>query len=365
MTAGRASPAQGHEKAAAVSVEGAQVRYDDVVAVDGASLTLAPGEVHVLLGPSGCGKTTLLRVVAGLERLHAGIIRLGGRVVEHAERPQAWVPPEARRVGLVFQDYALFPHLTIAENVAFGRRASKRMVDEHLERVGLEALAHRLPAELSGGQQQRVALARALATEPDVLLLDEPFSGVDERLRRDLRKRTAALLREAGVAVLFVTHDVDEAFTLGDVLSVMAEGRILQTDAPETLYRCPASATAALTVGEAALLPASRSPGADEATCALGPVPIRTASDGASHRARGHVVIRPEQVRLARPGDDEAPTHAVPVTVTERTFLGGIIEMGVLLQDGTTLTARHPAGPGPEPSGHDLVAWLEGATAWV
>jgi iron(III) transport system ATP-binding protein len=361
-----------HEKApnradTVASVEQAWVRYGDITAVADASLTVGRGEVHVLLGPSGCGKTTLLRAIAGLERLHGGVVRLSGRVVEDASSSHTWAPPEARRVGLVFQDYALFPHLTIAENVSFSRQASKAQVANYLARVGLHDLAHRFPSELSGGQQQRVALARALASEPEVLLMDEPFSGVDQRLRRSLRKDMVSLLREAGTGVLFVTHDVEEAFALGDTLSVMSEGRILQTGTPQSIYSTPADVTVALTVGDATLVPATRAPQAAVATCALGTVPIRTAPGEASHRMEGHLVVRPEQVRLSSGSTESSAANGVPVTLLERTFLGGSIESTARLGDGTTITARQLAG---RQSMEDDVsarwlAWVEGAAAWI
>jgi iron(III) transport system ATP-binding protein len=366
---GEPRPAEGAgtpERAQVVRVEGATVRYADVVAVDEASLTVGRGEVHALLGPSGCGKTTLLRAIGGLETLHAGRVHLDGRLVEDAQDRRAWVPPEDRGVGLVFQDYALFPHLTVAENVAFGRGARAAQCHEHLARVGLEHLAHRHPSELSGGQQQRVALARALAVTPKVLLLDEPFSGVDERLRRDLRLRTAALLRDAGVGALFVTHDVEEAFSLGDRLSVMGEGRVLQTGTPEALYHSPANATVALTVGEATLVAATRDREEPMASCLLGRVPLRTPADGGTV-TEGWLVVRPEQVRLAPEGSAEAPADAVRARVVRRAFLGGYVEQVVRLDDGTMLTARSAAGePGASAmEGHGILVGLQGPMAWV
>jgi iron(III) transport system ATP-binding protein len=348
----------------AVSVVDATVRYGSTVAVDRAQLDVQRGEVHALLGPSGCGKTTLLRAVAGLEPLHAGRVSLAGRVVADGSAPHRFVPPEERRVGLVFQDYALFPHLTVGENVAFGLRAKRDEVSAHLARVGLDHLAGRYPSELSGGQQQRVALARALATEPDVLLLDEPFSGVDQRFRRDLRTRTAELLRQTGVATLFVTHDVDEAFSLGDRLSVMSEGRLLQTGTADALYHDPCDATVAFTVGDGALLIATRDARGDAATCALGPVRLRaTASaEGAASASEGSVLVRPEQVRVAPAGGPGLPAEATAVDIAGRTFLGGHTELDLRLPDGTRVSSRHV---GTLPPHGPVVAWVDGPVAWL
>ena len=246
MTA-HAAPADG------LSLRGVTRRFGARTAVDGVSLDVRPGEVLALLGPSGCGKTTTLRIAAGLERPDAGLVFVGGRLVEGEGRH---VPPERRGVGLVFQDYALFPHLTAKANVAFGLRGVPRSerearAMEELARVGLAHLADAYPHTLSGGEQQRVALARALAPRPEVVLMDEPFSGLDTRQRDELRAATLARLKENHAAVVIVTHDPDEAMRLGDRIALMRDGKIVQEGSPLDIYRAPHDPQAAALFGGA------------------------------------------------------------------------------------------------------------------
>ncbi len=231
---------------AALAVEELACRFGRVQALAGVSLTVRPGEVMALLGDSGCGKSTLLRVVAGLEAPQAGTVRLDGRLVAG---PGASVPPEARGVGLMFQDYALFPHLTVRENIRFGLKgqppAAREAADELLEQVGLAAHAGAYPQTLSGGEQQRVALVRALAPGPRLLLLDEPFSNLDRRMRDRVREDTVALLRRTGTTALMVTHDPEEALAVATRIALMRRGRIVQVATGEALYRRPESLFAA------------------------------------------------------------------------------------------------------------------------
>ncbi|MBA2275642.1 MAG: ABC transporter ATP-binding protein, partial [Chloroflexi bacterium] len=217
---------------AAVRLSGVEKHFGRVTALDHFDLELRSGSMLALLGPSGCGKTTALRLIAGFERPDAGTIEVGGRRVASAD---ASVPPERRRVGLVFQDFALFPHLSVRDNVAYGiRRDPDRdvRVNELLELVGLRADERRMPHELSGGMQQRVAIARALAPRPDVMLLDEPFSNLDQALRTQLRAEVREILRDARQSAIFVTHDQGEALTIADQVAVMSRGRIEQVAAP-------------------------------------------------------------------------------------------------------------------------------------
>ena len=231
---------------------------DGFPAVNDVSLNIADGEFMILVGPSGCGKSTLLRLVAGLDRPDAGVIRIDGAEVAG---PRAWVQPERRRVGLVFQDHALFPHLDVTRNVAFGldrlARAERRSrVGEMLAVARLEHLAQRYPHELSGGEQQRVALARALAPRPAVVLLDEPFSSLDETLRGQVRADTIALIRATGTTALLVTHDQTEALSTGDRVVVMHQGRIEQADTPVAVFERPSTRFVASFMGDAVFLPA-------------------------------------------------------------------------------------------------------------
>lgn len=271
------------------------------------SVRVEAGATLALLGPSGCGKTTLLRVLAGLERPEAGYVTAGERVLT---APDRFVAPERRSIGMVFQDGALFPHLTVTDNVAFGvskaaRRAGR--VEEALALVGLEALGHRLPAQLSGGERQRVAVARAIAPEPAVLLLDEPFASLDAALRVELRTEVRRLLRELGITSIFVTHDQEEAFVIGDEVAVMREGQVLQQARPRELYERPADRWVARFVGEANLV-AGRARGgvADtpfgSATLAhAAEIEVIEAAGGESDAVE--VLMRPEYLVLAAGGD--------------------------------------------------------------
>ena len=242
-----------------VSQLGVQYAGRSRPAVDGATLSLAAGEIGVLIGPSGCGKTTLLRAIAGLERAASGRIRLGEQVVSDAG---VHVPAESRRIGMVFQDYALFPHLDVGRNVAFGltqlpRAEREARVAQVLALVGLEGAARLHPHQLSGGQQQRVALARALAPQPRLLLLDEPFSNLDIDLRERLAHELRGILKAAGATALFVTHDQLEAFAMGDVIGVMHEGRLHQWDDAYSLYHRPATRFVADFIGHGVFTPAT------------------------------------------------------------------------------------------------------------
>ncbi len=224
--------------------------YGDQRIVQNLHLHLNRGDIGCLLGPSGCGKTTTLRAIAGFEPVHAGEIQLGDQLISRAGFT---LPPEKRRVGMVFQDYALFPHLTVAENVAFGIRKhpnAERIVREMLALVNLADLGRRYPHELSGGQQQRVALARALAPEPELLLLDEPFSNLDVELRRRLSHEVREILKLRGTSAILVTHDQEEAFAVSDQIGVFREGRLEQWDTPYNLYHEPLTPFVASFIGQ-------------------------------------------------------------------------------------------------------------------
>ena len=295
----------------------------------GVSLRVEAGRMVALLGPSGCGKTTLLRILAGLEHPDAGEVRLGDEVLTGGGRD---IPPERRRIGMVFQDWALFPHMSVARNVAYGlSRGPDRdqLVEDALAMVGLAGLGDRSPATLSGGQQQRVALARALAPRPAALLLDEPFSNLDTSLRVQVRAEVHRLLAEVGVTTVFVTHDQDEAFVLGDEVAVMSEGEIVQQAAPAELYDAPATPWIAGFVGDANLL-AGVATGAAAMT-PVGGVALREASDG-----EVQVLLRPEHLEV-RGGD------AGEVDLVE--FYGHDTVYAVRLDGGAALTVRVAQAP--------------------
>src|SRR5688572_15419525 len=274
-----------------ICVHGVTKRFGAVTAVDAAELCVERGEFVALLGPSGCGKTTLLRLVAGFEVPDAGEVKLGDRVVADAN---TWVAPERRRVGMVFQDYALFPHLTVAENVGFGlpRRERGTRVPIVLALVDLCSLGDRYPHELSGGQQQRVALARALAPNPELVLLDEPWSNIDPLLRGTMRDELARILRSIGVTVVLVTHDREEAFSLADRIAIMRDGTVVQTGAPEELYLEPANRWAAEFVGVGNFLPGQIE--GELVETSLGAFPVANLNGARVVEA----LIRPEQLEL-------------------------------------------------------------------
>lgn len=320
-------------KDAAVVVSQATRRFGARTAVDRADLTLHPGRITALLGPSGCGKSTLLRMIAGLEPLDGGRIQ-GGDLWSADAR--AGTPPERRDVGLVFQDYALFPHLTVLQNVAFGLRdlprgERKARAMTLLESVHLADRADAWPHALSGGEQQRVALARALAPQPRAVLLDEPFSGLDRHLKAEVREGLVAALRQAGAAVLIVTHDAEEALLTADDLALMSEGRILQTGAPQDCYRRPVSLTAARLLGEVETLPAVVTGGV--AVSALGSAPAPDLLDGPAL-----VAIRPHDLVLT--------TDTGQAEVREVRFGGGWHEATVALGD-QQIVVRTTGAPPP------------------
>jgi iron(III) transport system ATP-binding protein len=242
--------------AASVDVRALEHAYGANRVVRGLDFTLAEGQIGCLLGPSGCGKTTVLRCIAGFEPVTAGSIALSGHVVS---APGRVTPPEERRIGMVFQDYALFPHLTVAGNVGFGfgwrpSAEARSRIDAMLSLVGLSGVGNAYPHELSGGQQQRVALARALAPEPDLLLLDEPFSNLDIDLRERLSLEVRDIIKRAGITTILVTHDQHEAFALADDIGIMREGRIEQWDSAYNLYHQPATRFVADFVGQGVFL---------------------------------------------------------------------------------------------------------------
>jgi iron(III) transport system ATP-binding protein len=318
--------------AESLSVLGLSKSFGRAPVLTGLDLEVPAGTLTAVLGPSGCGKTTLLRLLAGFEHAGGGEIRLGGRVLCDARTHLA---PERREIGYVPQEGALFPHLDVAANVGFGlSRAERRgsRVEELLELVGLQGLARRLPHQLSGGQQQRVALARALATEPGLVLLDEPFDALDAGLRAQVRGEVRAALEKAGATALLVTHDQEEALSLADLVAVMRDGRIVQAADPQTLYRDPADPDVAIFVGDAVLLEGRLEDGF--AATVLGRLRTRGADrqDG-----RATLMLRPEQVRC-----HGANGEGVPGRVVSTEFYGhdAIARVALGGRGGTEVLAR-------------------------
>jgi iron(III) transport system ATP-binding protein len=339
----------------AIEARGLTKRFGEVTALADFDLEVEVGHTLTLLGPSGCGKTTALRVIAGFERPDAGVVAVGGVEVSG---PGLHVPPERRRVGMVFQDYALFPHMSVASNVSYGivsngivnMDSAKRVrarVGEVLELVGLSGTEKRLPHELSGGQQQRVALARALAPSPAVIMLDEPFSNLDASLRQRVRRELKAILAEARATALFVTHDQEEALSLSDQVAVMRDGRVLQVATPPELYRAPSDPWVAGFLGDADFLPARAGGGLVETI---------VGSFATRHEGRVLVMFRPERVLLAAQHDGEA-------VVVSREFFGHDQLVTISLSDGTRIRSR--LGPAPDfQPGERVAVKIEEATTF-
>jgi len=330
-------------------LRGLRKTFGDVVAVDDLDLDVPEGSTCALLGPSGCGKTTTLRLIAGLERLDAGSIEIGGEEVAGSGRT---VPAERRRIGMVFQDYALFPHMDVAANVgyALGRRPDREKVESALGTVGLGGLGKRNPHQLSGGQQQRVALARALVAEPRALLLDEPFSNLDAGLRARVREEVREILAAQKLTSVFVTHDQEEALSVADVVAVVNEGRVEQVGTPEDVYSRPSTRWVAGFLGEIEVLPGKANNGTIE--CELGNLPNREGL-----RGEVDVLVRPESLAI---GTIEPPDRrSQKATVLSRSFFGHDQLVELELPSGSVVKARRLGFPAWHP-GDNVRIWIEG-----
>jgi putative spermidine/putrescine transport system ATP-binding protein len=343
---------------AELALSGLSKRYGDFYAVKDVSLAIKDGEFLVLLGPSGCGKTTTLRMVAGFIEPTAGHVKLGGSDV-------TLLPPWKRNAGMVFQSYALFPHLTVAQNVAFGlemRKLAKadieRRVEETLALVRLKGFGGRLPRQLSGGQQQRVALARALAIRPDVLLLDEPLSNLDAKLRQEVRVEIRELQRQLGLTTVMVTHDQEEALTMADRLVVMNEGSVRQVGSQRDLYERPTDRFVAGFVGRSTFLDGKvETPGRFRTESGL------LVACGAGAPGPAALSVRPERVEIAatrQAGLD----NSLPGTVEFVSYLGALIDIHVRLAPGDRLVvqiANSDGGFQPEVGQAVHVGWQASA----
>ena len=322
-----------------VNIEGLTKHYGASRAVNGISVKIRQGEFISLLGPSGCGKTTTLKMIAGFEDVTSGAIRFDGQDVSH-------VPAEKRDIGMVFQNYALFPHMTVAQNLAFGlemRRISRPEIvirtARVLDMVQLSGYADRYPRQLSGGQQQRVALARALVIEPRILLLDEPLANLDAKLRDEMRVFIRDLQKRVGITTVYVTHDQAEAMTMSDRIVVMFGGQIAQYGAPSDVYDRPASLEVAHFVGQVNTLPGRLKGRTDDGTSvvetALGTANVKgtlPAIDGSIP-----VLLRPEAIELAAAGDEGA---GIIATVSQSYYSGSLIDYRLMLEGGETLSVQ-------------------------
>jgi ABC-type Fe3+/spermidine/putrescine transport system ATPase subunit len=341
-----------------ISIRGVVKRFGAVTAVDRADLEIADGELFTLLGPSGCGKTTLLRLLAGFYQPDAGEIDFGARRV-------SGLAPYERNIGMVFQNYALWPHMTVAGNVSYGLRLRKltaeeigRRVRDGLAKVNLLGLEGRYPGQLSGGQQQRVALARALVLNPDILLLDEPLSNLDAKIRVQVRAEIKKLQRELGITTIYVTHDQEEALSLSDRVAVMKDGRVLQVGGPRELYERPRTRFVADFVGTNNLLPGQvRERRGERLLVETGVGPLE-AIPNAEVAERCVLAIRPENVAIA-PDGGAAPAdggNRVRGRVALASYLGNTLRYDVEAAAGLVLKAdiRDPWHHDPMPVGRSV-----------
>lgn len=334
-------------KAVDLRIESVDASYGDHKVLDGINLDIRPGEFFALLGPSGCGKTTLLRLIAGFAQADAGRIAVGGEEISH-------LPPWKRDVGMVFQSYALWPHMTVARNVAFGleeRRAPKadiaRRVAAALDLVGLGSLADRRPSQLSGGQQQRVALARTIAVEPKILLLDEPLSNLDAKLRVQVRRELRDLQQRLGLTTILVTHDQEEANTICDRVAVMNAGKVQQVGPPTELYEQPANLFVANFLGTANIVEGRvSSAGAQRMFEADGGLRVPIAS-GSSPSTDARMVFRPQDVTVTASDTVAATDSSMAGKIVYREFLGSSVRYGVRV-GATELWADTPFRVGDE-----------------
>ena len=323
--------------------------FGETVALNQTKIELFNGEILAILGPSGCGKSTLLRAIAGFENIDSGDITINGKTVSSRDK---FTPAEKRRVGMVFQDYALFPHLTVEDNVGFGTKSSSKsdkasLVKQMLKLVELDGMEGRYPHELSGGQQQRVAVARTLAANPVTILLDEPFSNLDATMRTEIRNTVRQALQGRGVATIIVTHDREEAFTIADRVAVMNSGQIEQVDTPENMYRSPVSKFVASMTGTANFMPAIIT--SNRAVTELGKFQWVSPTNGIVEGDEVELLVRPDDFLVL-------PNPNASVAVTSREYRGDAMVLSVELASGNIIQCRQgPYSDLPVGTSVDLV----------
>ena len=353
-------PAQG------IDLRGVEKSYGDVAVLKGIDLNIAAGELVCFLGPSGCGKTTLLRAIAGFNPADRGQILINGRDV-------ASLPPNERQCGLVFQAYALFPHMSVRDNIGYGlrvrgwsRQAIAARVDEMMSLVKLSELADRYPRQMSGGQQQRVAIARAIAIQPDALLLDEPLSNLDAKLREEIRFELRALIKSVGITTIFVTHDQEEAMVVADRIVVMNKGVIEQVGAAQDLYRRPVSSFVANFVGQNNLVPVTATP-----SSAPGCAAVQFAGIAFEVPCAGHVslpqamlmALRPEHIAIVECDATSAQVPCIQGVVKAAAFLGAAARYEVDTAPGISLKVSTPSGGTLVPPGQRVALLLDPSRA--
>ena len=330
-----------------VTLEHITKRFDKTLAVDDVSLRIEPGELFFLLGPSGCGKTTLLRMVAGLHEVTAGRVSFG-------ERDVTALPTGKRNAAMVFQSYALWPHMTVAQNVAFGLDVRKvgsedkrDRVRRALGRVKMTELADRRPTQLSGGQQQRVALARALVVNPDVLLLDEPLSNLDAKLRQEMRTEIRRICKASNITTIYVTHDQEEALSMADRIALMRDGKVMQIGAPPEVYGRPVNRFVADFLGTTNFIPATvagQAEGALKLESPAGPLASRVFPDDVPSQGNVTCSVRPEAIRML--GTSDSADNVVTATHAETVYLGDLAHHSFDVSDGLRV---HVSEPKPRP----------------
>lgn len=319
----------------AIEIDHVTKAYGKNIVIDGLSASIKPGEFFTLLGPSGCGKTTLLRMIIGFNTIEKGEIRLDGKVINQ-------VPTNKRNMGMVFQNYAVFPHMSVRDNVSYGlktrrvpREEKNKRVDEILKLVKIDQLANRMPAQLSGGQQQRVALARAIVIKPDVLLMDEPLSNLDAKLRVEMRNVIKNIQQRVSITTVYVTHDQEEALAISDRIAVMNGGVIQQVGTPKHIYQRPANEFVSGFIGLSNMLEAENDGGTLDFGCGYR-VPVKTLQKEAPRKV--HAAVRPEEFLICSKEET-----GIPGTVCSSVFLGMALHYFVMLENGKELEVVMPA----------------------